>query len=136
MPGKPPAVVDLVWTGRLEFAANLSKTAIVVDSAGAAGPSPVELLATGLAGCMAVDLAHILTRGRHPFRSLAARLVAQRAPETPHRVTSVTLHFTLTGPVPHEAVARAIALSREKYCSVWHSMRQDIDLQATFDVSA
>jgi putative redox protein len=133
---KPPAVVELVWTGGLEFAANFSKTAIVVDSAGVAGPSPVDLLTAGLAGCMAVDLAYILTRGRHTFRSLAARMVAERAPETPHRVTSIALHFTVTGPVPPDAVTRAIQLSREKYCSVWHSMREDIDLQVSFDVTA
>ena len=36
---------------------------------------------------------------------------------------------------PDEPVARAIQLSREKYCSVWHSMRQDIELEVTFTVS-
>jgi len=25
-------------------------------------------------------------------------------------------------------------LSREKYCSVWHSMRQDIELEVTVEV--
>jgi uncharacterized OsmC-like protein len=33
-------------------------------------------------------------------------------------------------------VERAIALSRETYCSVWHSMRQDIDFVTTFDIRA
>ena len=28
----------------------------------------------------------------------------------------------------------AMALSHEKYCSVWHSMRQDIAFTTTFDV--
>ena len=32
------------------------------------------------------------------------------------------------------AVDRAIALSRDKYCSVWHSMRHDIDLKVTYQV--
>jgi len=31
-------------------------------------------------------------------------------------------------------VQRAIDLSRDKYCSVWHSMRQDIPLEATFTI--
>jgi putative redox protein len=132
---KPPTVVDLVWAGRLEFAASLSNSAIVIDSDGAAGPSPVELLGAALAGCMAVDLAHILNRGRHAFTSLRSRLTGQRAPHDPHRFTAVTLHFTLEGPVPEDAVARAIRLSHDKYCSVWHSMRHDIDLQVTFDIT-
>jgi putative redox protein len=134
VPAKPPIVVDLIWAGRLEFAANLSNTALVVDSSATAGPSPTELLGTALAGCMSVDLAHILTRGRHPFTGLRSKLVAQRSPDDPHRVTAVALHFTVEGAVPEDAVARAVQLSRDKYCSVWHSMRQDIDLQVTFEL--
>ena len=33
-------------------------------------------------------------------------------------------------------VDRAITLSRDKYCSVWHSMRQDIEFHVTFDAVA
>jgi hypothetical protein len=36
--------------------------------------------------------------------------------------------------VPPHVVERAIALSREKYCSVWHSLRQDIELITAFDI--
>ena len=43
----------------------------------------------------------------------------------------MTLHFTVEGDAPDDDVERAIALSREKYCSVWHSMRQDIELTVT-----
>ncbi len=135
MAPKPPTIVDLVWTGRLEFAASLPNSAIVIDSGGSAGPSPVELLGAALAGCMSVDLAYILTRGRHTFTALRSHLIGERSPDEPHRFTAVTLHFIIEGPVPREAVARAIQLSRDKYCSVWHSMRDDIDLQVTFDLA-
>ncbi|MFN7984791.1 MAG: OsmC family protein [Vicinamibacterales bacterium] len=125
---------DLVWTRELEFTAQLSKTSIVLDSAGIAGPSPVETLAASLAGCMAIDLVHILSRGRHDVRALRASLVANRASTEPRRFLSVTLHFDIEGGVPADAVTRAVELSRSKYCSVWHSMREDIDLQVTFDL--
>ena len=46
----------------------------------------------------------------------------------------MTLHFHVTGAVPGEAVARAVALSRETYCSVWQSMRQDIEFNTDFDI--
>jgi uncharacterized OsmC-like protein len=46
----------------------------------------------------------------------------------------MTLHVTVEGQVPADAVERAIALSREKYCSVWHSMRQDIEFVTTHAV--
>ena len=45
-------------------------------------------------------------------------------------------HFTITGrALPEAAVQRAVELSRDKYCSVWHSLRQDIALKVTFDVT-
>jgi putative redox protein len=133
---KPPTVIDLIWTGRLEFAATLSKSALIIDSAGEAGPSPVEALGAALAGCMSVDVAHILAKGRHEFRALRTRLVADRAADEPHRFVHVALTFIIEGHVPRDAVERALQLSRDKYCSVWHSMRQDIDLRVSFELVA
>jgi putative redox protein len=130
---KPPIVAHLTWVGDLKFAAALNNTSLTIDSAGVAGPSPVEALGVALAGCMSVDVAHILTRGRHPFRAIQSHLVADRAPQDPHRFVRATLHFTIEGDVPNEAIERAIGLSREKYCSVWHSLRQDIDFGVTFE---
>jgi uncharacterized OsmC-like protein len=43
----------------------------------------------------------------------------------------VKLHFTIVGNTPQEAVDRAVALSRDKYCSVFHSLREDITLTVT-----
>ena len=131
---KPPTVVDLTWLGDLRFAGNGHKASLTLDSAGLAGPSPVQALGFALAGCMTTDVAHILTKGRHRFRTLRSHLVADRSQEDPHRFVRMTLHFTLEGGVPADAVERAIALSREKYCSVWHSMRQDIEFTTTHDI--
>jgi putative redox protein len=83
-----------------------------------------------------MDLIHILTRGRHDLRGLHARLTGQRAGDDPHRFTSIALHFTLTGAVPAPQIQRAIDLSRQKYCSVWNSMRQDIPFEVSYDVGA
>jgi putative redox protein len=129
---KPPTVLDLTWIGDLKFSGTSGRTSMTLDSAGVAGPSPVQALAFALAGCMAMDLAHILSKGRCPYRALRAHLEAKRADEDPHRILAVTLHFTIDGDAPDDAIERAIALSREKYCSVWHSMRQDIELNVTW----
>ncbi len=124
----------LEWRRALEFDARTGRSQFVLDGDGAAGPSPVELLAAALAGCMAVDVVDIVTKGRHAIRSLRAELAAERAADPPRRVTAVRLHFVLSGQVPTGAVDRALQLSRDKYCSVWHSFRQDIPLAATFEV--
>jgi putative redox protein len=94
----------------------------------------VDALAAALAGCMTTDVTDIIVKGRHPLRALTSHLVAERASTEPHRFVRVALHFTVEGAVPPHAVERAIALSRDKYCSVWHSMRQDIEFTVSFDV--
>jgi putative redox protein len=134
--GKPPVEVELTWDGDLRFRGRAGRAAVVVDSDGSAGPSPVQALALALAGCMSVDVVHILERGRQPLRGLRARLRAERAPEDPHRLVRVDLRFDVTGEVAPDKVERAIALSREKYCSVWHSLRQDIEFTTSFEVRA
>jgi len=132
---KAPTTVDLVWTRDLILEGRSGDASIVLDSAGKAGPSPVQALACALAGCMAMDVVHILTKGRHPLRGLKISLAAERAQEDPHRVTAVTIDFAVTGAVPKDQIQRAIDLSHEKYCSVWHSMRQDITFAARFSVA-
>jgi putative redox protein len=131
---KPPTIVDLTWVGDLAFSGTSGEASMTLDSAGLAGPSPVQALGFAIAGCMTTDVAHILTKGRHPFRALRSHLVADRAPEEPHRIVSMTLHIAVDGDIPRDAVERAIALSKEKYCSVWHSMRQDIAFTTTHDI--
>jgi len=85
-------------------------------------------LASALAGCMAIDVVHILTRGRFVVRSFSTRLTGRRTDSEPRRFVAIDLSFALDASAPREQVDRAIALSREKYCSVWHSLRQDIEL--------
>ncbi len=108
---------------------------MVLDSDGQAGPSPVQALAFALAGCMSIDVVHILTKGRLPLRALRAHLEAERRPQDPKRLVGIRLHFVVAGDVPADKVERAIALSREKYCSVWHSLRQDIAFRTSFAVA-
>ena len=132
---KPPVTAELVWTGELRFGATTGGNALVVDGNAGAGPSPMQLLAVGVAGCMAADVVAILQKGRHAFTALRAECTAQRLPEPPRRFTSITLHFHVIGDVPEEAVSRAIALSRDKYCSAWNSIRTDVTLATTFTIS-
>lgn len=131
----PGTVVELIWEHDLVFGGKAGDTRMTLDSASAAGPSPMQALAFAVAGCMAMDVVHVLKKGRHDLRGLRADLTGTRTPDAPRRFTSVALHFTVTGSASTEQIARAIQLSRDKYCSVWHSLRQDIQLDVTFAVS-
>jgi putative redox protein len=133
---KPPTVVDLVWAHDLVLTGSSGTTSMTLDSASVAGPSPMQALGFALAGCMAMDVIHVLKKGRHDFRGLTTSLVAERAEDEPRRFASVAMHFIVAGNVPPEPVQRAIDLSRDKYCSVWNSLRQDIELKVTFTIVA
>jgi putative redox protein len=122
--------VVLRWAGELRFEGGRTDgPAVVLDSAGAAGPSPVTALVLGLGGCMAVDVVDIVGKMRVPLRGLELRVEAERREEPPRRVVAMRLRFILDGPAAEDEakVWRAIDLSREKYCSVWHTLREDID---------
>jgi putative redox protein len=131
---RPPVSATLEWKGGLRFAARASGGELLLDGDSASGPSPVQALAFALAGCMAADLVLILTRSRVPPRTLRVTFSGERAAEDPRRFLRMALHFDLSGDVPAEKIERAIALSREKYCSVWHSLRPDIALETSFAV--
>ncbi len=133
---KPPVTLDLKWETGLRFTARHGDHSWTLDGRNEAGPSPVIALASALAGCMAIDIVHILTRGRHSVGALDATFEGQRADSEPRRFTRIDLLFTVTTNAPLEAVERAVELSHEKYCSVWHSMRQDIEFHTGIELRA
>jgi putative redox protein len=81
-------------------------------------PRPMETVLAGTGGCSAYDVVLILQRGRHDVTGCSVKVTAERAPTDPKVFTRIHLHFAVTGrEVPDAAVARAVALSHEKYCS-------------------
>jgi putative redox protein len=133
---KPPTTLELIWEHDLVLAGKAGTTTMKLDSKSVEGPSPVQALAFALAGCMAMDMVHIIRKARRDLRGLKVSLVAQRAEDDPRRITSVVLTYSITGSVPKDLVQRAIDLSRDKYCSVWHSLREDITLDVTFTIAS
>lgn len=124
--------VALAWTGvGLQFSGGrVDGPQVLIDSAGRAGPSPVDALVLALAGCMAVDVLDITQKSRVPITGLSVTVEGARRAEPPRRITALRQTFRTTGvAAANEAkVTRAIELSREKYCSVLHSLREDIEM--------
>jgi putative redox protein len=81
-------------------------------------PRPMETVLAGTGGCTAYDVVLILKRGRHDVRGCSVKLTAERAEVDPKVFTRIHMHFVVTGQgLKEEAVARAVSLSHEKYCS-------------------
>lgn len=131
---KPPTVAELKWERDLVLSGTAGGVPITFDSDSVAGVSPMQALGAALAACMAMDVVVILRKGRQDLQGLKVSLTGTRAPEEPRRLTGVTIHYVIVGNIPDEPIQRAIELSRNKYCSVWHSLRQDIPLEVTLDV--
>ena len=82
------------------------------------GARPMEMLLLGLGGCAAVDVVHILKKGRQSVTDCVVEIEAERAATAPKVFTLIQLHFIVTGFALNETqVKRAIKLSAEKYCS-------------------
>lgn len=122
--------VELDWQGEgLRFESSVAGGGII-DGDAEVGPSPMQSVLLGLAGCMAVDVVMILQKMRVPLEGLKVRVAGERAPEPPRRFTQITLVYETRGLAREdgEKLDRAIALSRDKYCSVLHTLRPDIAL--------
>jgi len=128
------STLSLTWQGDLKFTNGPAGPPIELHSSTPGVVSPTQALAYAVMACMAMDVVHVLQKGRHDLQALSVTFEGTRARDYPRRYTSMHLHFDITGGVPDQAVARAIELSRTTYCSVSNSLRQDIEFKTTFRV--
>lgn len=112
------------WLDGMSFVAETGTGHLVpMDGAPEAGgrnlaPRPMELLLAGTGGCTAFDVVLILKKGRHDVQGCEVKLVAERAEVEPRIFTKIEFHYTIRGKnLKPDAVARAVHLSAEKYCS-------------------
>lgn len=91
----------------------------------------MDALLLSLAGCMGIDVLMILEKGRVPVTAMEVEVTGERPDAPPRRFLSLALEYRIEGPGPeHEArLERAVALSRDKYCSVFHTLRPDLDVE-------
>jgi putative redox protein len=100
-------------------------------------PRPMETVLAGTGGCTAYDVVTILRRGRHDVRGCTVKLQAERAPSDPKVFTRIHMHFVVSGrELNADAVARAIALSHEKYCSATAMLIKTAQMTTSHEVVA
>ena len=128
--------VEARWVAGQQFeAAGSAGVPVLVDGASAEGLSPMESVLAGLAACMGIDVVEILSKSRVSFDGMTVRVEGDRRAEPPRRYTAVRMTYEMTG-VAEEAetkLQRAVDLSRDKYCSVLHSLRPDLDISVRIE---
>ncbi|MFV1987579.1 MAG: OsmC family protein [Gemmatimonadota bacterium] len=123
--------ISVEWAGRgLEFIGRLGPHETVIDGGAESGPSPVALLLESTAACMAIDVVDILGKGRQNLEGLRLKILAKRMDAPPRYVRAMRFEFEIAGEVEEAKAERAVQLSFEKYCSVFHSLRPDIEVES------
>jgi len=128
--------VELRWTEGLTFTGGADGgPQITTASGGGEGPSPTQLLLLSLASCMGIDVVDILNKSRVPLEAMRVEVAGERAPEAPRRFTSIRLTYHVRGPEDRDQakLERAVQLSRDRYCSVLHTLRPDLELDVRIE---
>ena len=135
--------IDWVAASGMTFVAETgSGHLLTMDGAADGGghnlaPRPLETVLAGTGACTAYDVVLILKRGRHEVSACRVKLSAERAPVDPKVFTRIHLHFTITGRgLSAEAVARAVSLSHEKYCSATIMLAKTAEITHSHEVVA
>jgi putative redox protein len=132
-----PSLIHIEWVGGHRFEAGRPKGPTArIDGEGETGQSPPEALLSALATCVTYDVIDILAKQRTPIESLEIDVVGERVNTVPRRYKHVTLNFRIGGKgIEKEQALRAIELSATKYCSVRDSLRSDLEVDWTVELT-
>lgn len=121
---------QLKWTNGYQFVARPENgPAVIMDSTdGRSGPTPMEMILIGVAGCTAIDLVYSLKKKNNEITDFKVNITGEQAAEHPKRFTDIHVEYVLYGrDIQVEDVDRAIQLSKEKYCSGLSSLNARFD---------
>ena len=125
---------DRTFVGRTESGHQLV-LGTATEQGAKPGPSPMELVLIGTGGCAAWDVVNILAKGRQAVEDCVVELDAERAETEPRVFTRIHMHFVVRGrDVDPARVARAIALSAEKYCSASAMLAKTATITHDFEI--
>jgi putative redox protein len=109
------------WKGSTIFegiAENGNSVFFDADPAHDHGPSPMEAVLMALCACTSVDVVSILEKKRQALLGLKVTAAATQAESAPRVFTRIMLTYEVSGMLNRKAVEDAVALSKNKYCSV------------------
>jgi len=98
-------------------------------------PSPMEMLLSAIGACTAADVVSILAKKRQRVTAYRVEVKGERREEFPRRYQAIHIHHIVTGHgVSQSAVASAVELSDQKYCSVAASLRPTVRISTSFEI--
>ena len=110
----------------------------VMDSKGdrAAATSPLEMLLVAVAACTAMDVISILLKKRQNVTEYNVEVTGERADDHPRKFVKFNVHHIVHGrSVSEKALADAIELSDQKYCSVAATVRPTAEITTSYEMA-
>jgi len=99
------------------------------------GVSASDLLSMALAGCSSFDIVSILEKQKIDLRELRVSATSVQDYDPPWRFQKIHVHYTAVGKgIDPEKLNKAILLSQEKYCSVYVTLRDAVEITHDFEV--
>lgn len=99
------------------------------------GVNGADLLPLSLIGCALWDIVAILRKQRQMLTHASVWADSERESEPPWRYTRIQIHYRFEGKNLNAAHAqRAIALSEERYCSIFATLRAAVELTSDFEI--
>lgn len=99
------------------------------------GVKPSDMLAMALIGCSSVDVVEILQKQRQDLRELKVTAESTQDETPPWRFRKIHIHYQAVGKdINLEKLAKAIKISEEKYCSVYATLKDAIEITHAYEV--
>ena len=97
--------------------------------------SPMELLLLALGGCTGVDVISILQKKRQHVTDYRIEVSGERREDHPRAYTRLYVKHIVRGrSVSEKALADAVELSDQKYCSVAATLRGNAEIITSYEI--
>ena len=108
---------------------------VETDSARSSAATPMELLLLALGACTGVDVISILKKKRQRVTDYRIEVSGERRSDHPRAYTKMFVKHIVRGrDVSAPAVAQAIELSDQKYCSVAATLRGTAEIVTSYEI--
>ena len=134
-----PAEARIQWVSKGQFVGTDSTKHSVVmsmqDEENGVGMKPSDMLLVALGGCSSIDLVNILRKKRQRLTGMEIEITGEQDPDPPWTFRKISMMYILRGRgLSEKAVADAIRLSSDKYCSVKASLDKSVEIHSEYRI--
>ncbi|MCC6402791.1 MAG: OsmC family protein [Fimbriimonadaceae bacterium] len=128
----------MTFTGKTPTGATITLDSHPESGGTGNGPTPVEAMVAAAAACSGMDVVAVLKKKRQPVDGYEVTAIEERGPagEYPRPLLRLKVLHRIWGEgLDPAAVARAVELSDQKYCTVLATLRQTVEVESDWEVA-